>query len=141
MYRIAAVLLLLAGCAAPQRPAPSATRLSESEAAAAAVVQAQLEAYNRHDVDAFAATYAPDVRIYDHPDKLQVSGIDQLRRSYGEFFAAAPNVHATVSTRIVQGEYVIDRETASNLPGGAQIKAVAVYQVKGGRIQNVWFLQ
>ena len=29
----------------------------------ASVIEAQLEAYNRRDIDAFAATYAPDVRI------------------------------------------------------------------------------
>lgn len=137
MYRALVPLLLLCACAAPPRPAAPAAAPSAAEA----VVQAQLEAYNRHDVDAFAATYAPDVRIYNHPAELQVSGIDQLRQTYAEFFASAPNVHATVTTRIVQGDHVIDHETAAGLPGGEVIRAVAIYQVKNGKIQNVWFIE
>ncbi len=136
------LLLLLSACAAPTAgstaaPAPSASAVSAAEA----VVQAQLEAYNRRDVDAFAATYAPDVRIYDHPDRLRMSGVDQLRQTYAEFFAAAPGLRATVSRRIVQGDHVIDHETVTGLPGGARIQAVAVYQVRDGRIQNVWFIR
>ena len=109
--------------------------------AAEAVVQAQLVAYNRRDVDAFVDSYAEDVRIYDHPDRLRISGRARLREEYAGFFAETPDLHAAVPNRIVQGEYVIDHETVTGLPNGASIQAVAIYQVRDGKIQNVWFLR
>lgn len=142
MRPILALLLVLGACAAPAAqsgamPEAAAVGVSPAEQ----VVQTQLEAYNRRDVDAFAATYAPDVRIYNHPAELQLSGVDSLRTDYARFFASAPNLRASVSKRIVQGEYVIDHETVTGLPNGERFQAVAVYQVRNGRIQNVWFIQ
>ena len=135
-------LVFLGACATSATPCtPTRNAGAGSGAPVEAVVQAQLEAYNRRDVEAFASTYAPDVRIFDHPDRLQMSGVDELRREYTRLFASAPNLHARVSQRIVQGEYVIDHETVTGLPGGAQIQAGAIYQVCGGKIQNVWFIR
>jgi len=34
------------------------------------VIEVQLEAYSRRDIDAFAATYAPDIRIMDIEESL-----------------------------------------------------------------------
>lgn len=104
-------------------------------------MQAQVDAYNRRDIDAFAAAYAPDVRLFDHPDRLQLSGVEQLRTEYAGFFAAAPRLHVRITRRIVQGEYVIDHEHVTGLPDGSDVEAVAIYQVRNGRIQNVWFLR
>lgn len=103
-------------------------------------MQAQLDAYNRGDIEAFLASYAPDVRIYDHPDRLLMSGVDEMRQSYGPMFEAAPDLHAEIGGRIVHGEYVIDLEIVSGMPGRAEFSGVAVYQVRDGRIQNVWFI-
>ena len=47
-----------------------------------AVVQAQLEAYNARDLDAFLATYAENAELYEHPSKLLASGMAQLRERY-----------------------------------------------------------
>ena len=114
---------------------------SDSPTAAEQVVQAQLDAYNRRDIEAFVATYAPDVKIYDHPDQLQMEGANRLRESYSRLFGSIPELKATVANRIVQGSFVIDHETVSGLPGGRQITAVAVYEVQDGLIQRVWFIR
>jgi imidazolonepropionase-like amidohydrolase len=105
------------------------------------VVQVQLEAYNRRDLEAFVATYAADVRIYNHPDALIMTGHDGLRDGYRDFFAKAPALKATVTRRIVQGNYVIDHEHVTGLPGGGDLRAVAIYEVKADKIQRVWFLR
>lgn len=105
------------------------------------VVQTQLEAYNRRDVDAFLNTYASDARLYDHPDKLWASGQEQMRQAYSRLFKEAPNIKAKVSKRIVQGEFVIDQEIVTGLPGDQKVTAVAIYQVHGGKITNVWFVR
>jgi uncharacterized protein (TIGR02246 family) len=80
------------------------------------VVQAQVDAYNRHDIEAFLNTYAPEVEIYDHPDKLRLSGLEQMRKSYTAFFSKHPTVTAIITNRIVQGQYVIDHEAVTGLP-------------------------
>lgn len=105
------------------------------------VVQAQLDAYNSHDIDAFMATYAPDLKLYAHPDRLTASGQEQVREQYGRLFANTPNLNARVATRIVQGSFVIDHEVVTGLPNGGEMRAVAIYEVRDGLIQNVWFLR
>lgn len=42
------------------------------------VVQAQLDAYNAHDVAALLAIYADDVQQFQHPDTLLAQGSAQI---------------------------------------------------------------
>lgn len=127
--------LFLAACAST--PVMKTPDISEAER----VVQVQLEAYNARDVEAFAATYADDVRIYDYPDRLRYEGIDTLRARYGEAFRSGPDVRARISKRIVQGNFVIDHEHVTGRPDGVDVDAVAIYEVRNGRIQAVWFIR
>lgn len=112
------------------------SEVSETEA----VVQAQVEAYNRGDIEAFLASYAPEVRIYEHPDRLLMSGLDEMRERYGPMFESAPDLHAAIAGRIVEGEYVIDHEIVTGFPGRPTVRAIAIYQVREGLIRNVWFI-
>jgi imidazolonepropionase-like amidohydrolase len=134
--RIAVPLLLVAGCAG--RPTPAA---APAPSPAERVVQAQLDAYNRHDLEAFAATYAPDARGYVYPDRPMFSGGAELRATYGRFFAAAPAVRARVVRRIAQGDHVIDHEEVTGMPDGSTARAVAIYEVRAGRIASVRFVR
>lgn len=129
------LIVMLAGCAS--MPSRNATPSSESER----VVQEQLEAYNRADLDGFVATYADDIRIYDGTDALRFEGIAELRKRYGSRFAANPKLHATIRNRIVQGHYVIDHEHVTGLGDGSEVQVVAIYEVRDGKIRNVWFLR
>lgn len=103
------------------------------------VVQAQLEAYNRHDLEAFLNTYSPEIKLYDFPDKESASGLEAMRERYGKLFKRDPNLKVRIVTRIVQGDRVIDHEEV-NL-GSRQFRVVAIYQVKGDKITAVWFLK
>ncbi|MBB4634879.1 nuclear transport factor 2 family protein [Longimicrobium terrae] len=131
--------LVMAACAAPGpavSPAPTGP-VSEAER----VVQAQVDAYNRHDIDAFVATYAPDVVLYRHPDQVMMRGTDAMRTLYGQMFTNAPALNVRIANRIVQGDFVIDHEVVTGAPGAeGEMLATAVYEVKAGRIQNVWFI-
>ena len=106
-----------------------------------AIVQAQLEAYNARDLDAFLATYAENAELFEHPSKLLASGIAQLRERYAARFAE-PNLHALVVKRIVMGNFVIDHEKVTRMfPEGPGTRdAVAMYEVQGQRIARVWFI-
>lgn len=105
------------------------------------VVQAQDDAYNAHDVDAFAACYADDVTITTLGGKdPAIKGILALKKTYA-FLAKVPKAfHVEILQRIVVGPTVTDHERVIGLPAGkGQPEAVAVYEVRNGKIQNVWF--
>jgi len=104
------------------------------------VVQQQVNAYNARDLEAFIATYGPDIKIYNHPDKLGSSGHDAMRKTYGDMFKNTPKLHCEIVNRIVQGNFVIDHERVTGLPNGRVVNAVAIYEVRGDLIRNVWFM-
>jgi hypothetical protein len=113
---------------------------SKEESSPLQVVQAQVDAYNRGDIDAFLNTYAPDANLYNFPDELLSSGLVSLREVYAKLFEKAPQLHASITNRITQGNYVIDQEVVTGFPGAKELTAVAIYEVKDGKIVNVWFL-
>jgi hypothetical protein len=102
------------------------------------VVQRQVEAYNRRDLDAFLACYAEDARLHRPPDRLTDQGHEALRRRYRKRFEGAPNLHATIVRRIVLDRFVVDHEHVTGTPEGP-FDAIATYEVIDGRIANVWF--
>jgi hypothetical protein len=119
----------------PKKDDPKIAAISKEEK----IVQEQVEAYNRHDLEAFLKTYSSEIKLYDFPDKVLSSGLEGMRKTYGKLFESAPDLKATIAKRIVQGEYVIDHEKVSS--GGKNFSAVAVYRVKAGKIIAVWFLE
>jgi hypothetical protein len=114
---------------------------SKEESSSLQVVQAQVDAYNRRDIDAFLNTYAPEVNIYNFPDERRSSGLASMRQIYAKLFEKAPQLHASITNRITHGNYVIDQEVVTGFPGVKELTAVAIYEVKDGKIVNVWFLR
>jgi hypothetical protein len=104
------------------------------------VVQRQVDAYNRRDLEGFLACYAPDAKLWGPPERLTESGTDTLRRRYRERFERAPALQATIKRRIVLDRFVVDWEHVNGVPEGA-FDAIATYEVVNGRIVNVWFLR
>lgn len=107
----------------------------------ASVVQRQLDAYNAHDMEAWLATYAPDARQYEYPDKLLAEGHDAIRARMTMRFEE-PDLHAHLKSRIVIGNTVIDHEqVARTFPEGpGHVEMVAIYQVTAGRIGLATFI-
>lgn len=108
-----------------------------------AVVLRQLEAYNAHDVEAFAACYAEEVELYDFPATLrEPAGKAGLRAHYANRFKENPDLHASAKDQILSGPYVIHREKVTGLAGRKEpLEVVVVYLVKEGLIRKVWFLR
>jgi hypothetical protein len=135
--RKALLLVLLAACRA-SNPQPQSTVVREKQSSAAEqVVQKQAEAYNRHDLEAFVALHAPDVRFYRFPDSLVFEGHATLRERFGRLFATAPQVHATTDARMIHGNFVVWQETATDLPGGKTDTQIFVWEVHNGLISKV----
>jgi len=108
------------------------------EASPVDVVQRQLEAYNRRDLDAFVAQFSDDVRLFRMPTKdPTTSGKAAMRDVYRQRFAS-PNLHAQILSRMALGNKVIDHERIVGIRDTA-IEAVAVYEVVDGLIRTVWF--
>ncbi len=107
--------------------------------AAAAVVQRQLEAYNARDIGALLASYTEEAELYEHPAKLLAKGTAALRERFTVRFQE-PNLHATLLTRIVQGNLVIDHEKVTRTfpEGPGTIELVMIYEVTSGRISRAW---
>jgi hypothetical protein len=125
--------MLVAACAAPPK-----VRLATD--GSAAVVQRQLEAYNRQDVDAFVACYAEDVRIErEGPGEVAV-GRAAMRERYAALFARNPQNRCAVLQRIVVGASVVDEEWIEGR-GGEPFRVIVVYTVRDGVIVRVRFLE
>lgn len=105
-----------------------------------AIVQAQLEAYNARNIDAFVSTYAEDAQLFELPDKLLMRGTAQLRERYSELFKDT-HLHARIVNRIALGNTVIDHERVRlTFPEGrGTVEAIAIYEVRDGKISTVWF--
>ena len=106
----------------------------------AAFVQRQLEAYNAHDADDFAAQYTDDVALYRLPaSEPFLQGNKPMRDHYATNRFTLPDLHAKVVNRMVIGNKVIDHEQVTGLPGGP-VEVAAIYEVTPAGISKVWFL-
>jgi uncharacterized protein (TIGR02246 family) len=131
-----AMLVMACRPAGPRQQSTTAG-VEEQPSAAERVIRQQYEAYNRHDIEAFVAVHAPDVRAYRYPDSLILAGRDALRERFAKLFADAPQVHATVEARMTHGDFVIWRETATGLPGGKTNTGIFVWEVHDGLITRI----
>jgi hypothetical protein len=121
---------------------PAEKRVSRVPASEAEqVVQQMVEAFNRQDLEGFAAHYAPNVHVYRFPDHLLTDSRDRLRAHYKQMFTDEPNARVTISPRIVHGRFVFDRENVTGLKSGTPDSALWIYEVKGGKIVRTWAVE
>ena len=109
---------------------------------ATGAAQRQLDAYNAHDADAFAACFHPDVRLFDlKSGKLRGEpGREALRATYRDVFERCPSLHAEVVSRAVVGNTAFDREVVTGLREHT-VHAMAIYEVDDeALITRVWFV-
>ncbi|MCX2720255.1 nuclear transport factor 2 family protein [Lentiprolixibacter aurantiacus] len=110
-----------------------------AEASSEIPVQEQLEAYNARDIEKFLEPYAEDVQVYDYPDKLRYVGKETMRKNYSAFFRSTPDLHCELKNRIIIQDKVIDEESVT--ANGRIFHAVAVYEVRNGKITKVMFVR
>ena len=104
------------------------------------VVQAQLDAYNARDIDAFMQWWSDDCQYYAFPDTLLASGGAAVRARHIARFKE-PNLFGTLISRVAVGSLVVDREIVSRgFPDGpGEIDVIAIYEVENGKIAKAWF--
>lgn len=111
-----------------------------AEKTAVALVEEQLQAYNKRDIEGFLAPYSDSVELFSFPDKLLGKGKEGMRKEYGSFFKSTPNLHCEIKNRVIQGNTIIDQEKVTGM-GDRPLEAIAIYQVEGGKIRRVYFIE
>jgi hypothetical protein len=106
-----------------------------------ALAQAQLDAYNAQDLDAFCACYADDVEVWTLGAAAPVGkGMEGFRRTYAELFASSPALRCRLVKRIVTGRFVVDEESLTGHATRGAFGATAIYETRDGKITKVWFI-
>ena len=105
-------------------------------------VDAQLAAYNAHDVDAFMRCYTQDCVIEDGEGARLLTGHAEMRPRYVALFASSPNLHCEIASRTCIGDYVIDEERITGRVPDLR-HAVVIYRIDNvsGLISHVRFLR
>ncbi len=116
--------------------------LSPVEVIADSLATLQLKGYNNNnrDIDLFLSAYSDSVAVYTFPNHLQYKGLSKMRGMYAGMFEQLTDLHCEIVDRIVIGSKVIDHERVSGFPGRDYVKAVAIYIIAHGKIQEVYFL-
>jgi hypothetical protein len=112
----------------------AATQLSPID-----VVQAQLDAYNDQDLDAYCAAFAEGVIVADLNGGMTVQGIEAYRAKYVQVFKDFPQNKAELVNRIAVGATVVDHERVIRRPGGETFEVIAIYTLADGKIVRVDF--
>jgi len=99
------------------------------------VVDRIVDAFNRRDLDAFAAGYADAVVIEDARGEVLVRGAAALRERYGTMFADCPGLRCEVLSRVAVGEYVVDEERVRGRSPEPE-RLVVVYHVAGDVVDH-----
>jgi len=103
------------------------------------IVQRQVVAYNARNLEAFLATYSPEIKLYNFPNDTILEGLDQLKNRYTTRFEGSPNLYAEVVNRSVMGDYVIDHERVKGI-NPDPVNATVIYHVQDKLIDKVWFI-
>ncbi len=105
------------------------------------LAQAQLDAYNIQDMEAFLNCYSDDVEIYNFPNELVYKGKDKMRERYQKSWAKNPNQIARVSKRIVNKRTVVDREHVTGRVKQEEVNIIVIYKIKDFKIKQVYFIR
>jgi hypothetical protein len=105
-----------------------------------AVAQAQLDAYNAQDLNAYCSYFTDDVVVADVGGAVSSEGVQALRDRYAGAFAKFPNNKAELLNRIVLAGAVIDHERVDRGDGSTPVfEVAAIYTFRGDRIARVDF--
>jgi hypothetical protein len=104
------------------------------------IVDAQVAAYNAHDLETFLDCYTAQAEIIDWPDRIRARGRGEMRDAYGRLFQENPSLLATIENRILQGRFVIDHERVTGRASGRETLFVVIYETVDDAISKVWIV-
>jgi len=100
-----------------------------------AIIDKLFDSFNRHDVAALRALYAPNARLSSSDFCKPRTGAD-VTRTYAAMFRAFPDIRDVVDTIIIKGDRAAVRfVSSSRAPGGGfRLKLMTIFRFSGGRI-------
>jgi hypothetical protein len=102
----------------------------------------QLKGYNEGNIDMFMEPYSDSVKVFNKEGKMMYQGADIMRQNYDAMFKRYPKLYCNLLNRIAIGNTVIEHEDVSlGDPNASRIKAIVMYKVAKGKIQEVHFLE
>lgn len=116
-------------------------RGSAQEITPESLAQAQLDAYNAGDLEAFLVPYSDTVKIYNFPKVLNMQGKENMRMAYGNMFSNMPDLHCTLVNRMVSGNTVIDHESVVFRKDQPAVEVFAMYKIANDKIVEVYFIR
>jgi metallo-beta-lactamase class B/metallo-beta-lactamase class B GIM len=103
------------------------------------IVNARMDAYNKHDIKAFLETYSEEIQIFDYPNTpIGKKGKAHIKMIFAPMFEEG-NIQVIIHHQIEQGNYVINHETVTY--GDKETKYVSIYEIKNGLIKSVRFVR
>lgn len=103
------------------------------------IVNQRMQAHNSHDMEAFLATYSPEIQVYDYPNTpLGNKGHAHLRSIFSPLFKDKA-VSVEIHSQLEHGKYIVNQETVTR--HGEEFRYLSIYEVEGGLIQSVRFLR
>ncbi len=107
------------------------------------IVQKQLEAYNRRDIEAFISLFAGDATTFDlGASAPSLSGKEQIRERYASLFSRSPNLHCHLVSRTAFGRVVVDLEQVAGREASKEtFEVMAIYEIERAKIQRVHFVR
>lgn len=122
---------------------------SAASTAAETMVQANIDAYNAHDLDAYLATFTPAATFGQLGGRVLLDGREAMRKFYRQFFDSRPRVQCAVKQRAVLGRFVVEVQeiyepvTEQTVAGMPPMQAMVISEIAlsdpGGRIGKVWY--
>ena len=102
-------------------------------------VEAQFNAYNAHDLEAFLACFSDAFKGYRMPtESPSTVGKEALSAFYAEHRFNNPALRAELLARTVIGNKVFDHELIYGL-SPEPTESMAVFEVEAGLIKTAWF--
>jgi ketosteroid isomerase-like protein len=100
-----------------------------------AMVRKLFDAFNRHDVAALQALYAPDARLMSSDFCEPRTGAD-VTRTYEAIFRTFPDIRDDVDTIVINGDRAAVRFVSSSraLGGDFRLTLMTFFRFSGGRI-------
>jgi uncharacterized protein (TIGR02246 family) len=110
------------------------------------VVDRAYAAFNAQDAGAFVALVSDDVRwmsVRGDQLKVELTGREHLRQYLVRYFSSLPSARSSIDARMTAGAHVTVHERVTWRRGERDMtqSALAVYEVRDGRITAVWYFE
>ncbi len=108
------------------------------------VAQALVDAFNARNIDAILGSYGSDSVARNLPSgEVFLTGHAEIRKKFLSIFERDPKVKVKVIGRIVDGEFVVDKEKITGIIEGKKYTrySTVIYEITDGLIRKEWYLR